>query len=158
MDQIEDKDNPACERLTINKDGEFCHEGVRITHPGTIAMLFNHLDLDRNGTYFVRVGREWAAVEVEDAPYVVKAVRERADGLVLILSDGRSERLGPDELEINEENVLYCRVKDRRFPARFSRPAYYQIATFIEPAEEGTFCLSFAGRKIPIRPRGGSGC
>ena len=142
----------VCQGLSINKDGEFCHEGVEITHPGTVSMLFKNFDRDESGTYFVQVGCEWAAVEVEAAPYVVKAVREQPDGLVLILSDGSQEMLGSDGLWISGENVLHCRVRNGKFPARFSRPAYYQIADHIEQSKGGAFVIRFAGQTLVIRP------
>jgi hypothetical protein len=33
---------------------------------------------------------------------------------------------------MEEGNILYCPVKDKKFYARFSRAAYYQIANHIE--------------------------
>jgi len=40
-----------------------------------------------------------------------------------------------NSLHTGENNVLYCRVKEGRFTARFSRKSYYQLAEFIEQSE-----------------------
>jgi hypothetical protein len=70
----------------------------------------------------------------------------------LFLSDETQEDLSPETLYVGMENVLYCSVKADTFPARFDRPAYYQLAQNIEEGEESYF-LRMNGKKyiIPIR-------
>jgi hypothetical protein len=43
-----------------------------------------------------------------------------------------------NSLHIGKDNVLYCRVKEGKFAARFSRNSYYQLAEFIEQSENGS--------------------
>jgi hypothetical protein len=53
---------------------------------------------------------------------------------------------------VGRENVLHCRIRDGAFPARFSRPAYYQIAQWIqEDPENGSFFIECDGKRYPIR-------
>jgi len=145
----------VAERLSIDKEGVFRHEGVEITHPGTLELFFRNLQCDGSG-YVVSVGDEWARVDVEDTPFVVKAIREGTDSLQAILNDGTQERVDPETLEIGMGNVLYCRVKAGRFPARFTRQAYYQIAAYIEPTEHEGFCLALPEGRFHIGQRVGT--
>ncbi len=70
---------------------------------------------------------------------MVKRVLEDEEGSVRIqLNDGSIEALNPQFLWIGEKNVPYTLVKDEKFHARFSRPAYYMLAEYIvsdEPDE-----------------------
>jgi len=69
--------------------------------------------------------------------------------LMLILSDETEEALAPDTLYVGNENVLYCEVKEKRFPARFLRSAYYQLAEHVVE-EDGTYVLPLNGKTYPI--------
>ncbi|HVO83919.1 MAG TPA: hypothetical protein VMU60_05795, partial [Syntrophobacteria bacterium] len=63
-----------------------------------------------------------------------------------------TEPLDPASLWVGEENVLYCIVKAEGLPARFLRPAYYQLAEFIqEDTARGGFYLPVGGRRYYIR-------
>jgi len=153
MSRVSQKALTADQALSIDKNGVFRHEGVEITHPGTLDLFFKSLESDEKGGYLVRVGREWAPVRVEDTPFAVRSVREYNDSLRIILNDGTEEKLESRTLEVGAENVLYCRVKDGRFPARFLRPAYYQIAQHIRPSETGGFDLVIAGKRFAVDSR-----
>ena len=61
------------------------------------------------------------------------------------------EHLDPATLWVGRRNVLYCRIREGRFPARFSRPAYYQIAEWIRENEEtGEFYMELEGNRYEI--------
>jgi hypothetical protein len=95
-------------------------------------------------------------MEVEDTPFVVRrAVFGKLDQtnrsrFILFLSDDGQEDLCPDTLYVGPDNVLYCKVKNRTFPARFHRPAYYQLTEYIEE-ENGKYFLPMNGEKYIIR-------
>jgi hypothetical protein len=56
-----------------------------------------------------------------------------------------------NSLYIGNDNVLYCRVKEGRFAARFSRKSYYQLAEFIEQSENGNnFFINLNGERYFI--------
>jgi hypothetical protein len=61
------------------------------------------------------------------------------------------EVLNPATLRVGNNNVLYAKVKSGRCLARFSRPAYYQLAEYIhEDAEAGQFYLEVNGERYPV--------
>ncbi|MGO9311457.1 MAG: hypothetical protein ACLQDI_01855 [Syntrophobacteraceae bacterium] len=62
-----------------------------------------------------------------------------------------SEVLDLDTLAVGRDNILYCKVLQRRFLARFSRPAYYQLAEFVREDDGGQdFYIELSGKKYPI--------
>ena len=82
---------------------------------------------------------------VEDTPFVVWRVhlengQEGAPSrFILWLSDDSREDLAPETVFVGNENVLYCRIKNGAFPARFSRAAYYQLGAHIEEDDRGYY-------------------
>ena len=143
----------------LDKEGRWFHEGVEITHKRTILLFARNLSKGSEGRYYIRVGKEQAAVEVEDAPFMIRSVtikeneRGLISGFLLSLNDGTEEYLDPHTLMILDDNVMYCSVKSGTERARFLRSAYYQICTQIGPGEkENQFVLSWMEEKIPIPP------
>ncbi len=140
-------------KLHIDKEGRWFQNGAEIIHPEIYRMFNQMLVKTNDGGYQVKMGREVCSVEVEDAPFVVKGVSEEDDGRIFIdLNDGSHEVLDQIEFWIGDENVPYCRVKNGEFHARFSRPAYYQLAKHIvSDADEKEFFFQLGGERIPIR-------
>ena len=136
--------------LFLDKEGRWFHEGVEITHRLTVELFSRSLQPDLTGGYKLVIGLEWAPVRVEDTPYVVRQVTFEADRAVLRLNDGTVEELAEATLRQNADNVLYCDVKECRFPARFLRPAYYQLMERLRECEGG-FAVDLRGRLWPIR-------
>jgi hypothetical protein len=123
--------------LRIDKDGRWFHEGVEIVRADIRNFFSQHLVRSDDGSYWVKIGNDMCPVTVEDAPFVVARVMKKPDrGLELLLNDGRAEPLEVGTLTISRSNVPYCRLSDG-LEARFSRPAYYQLAAFIEYDETG---------------------
>ncbi|MBI5605868.1 MAG: hypothetical protein HY879_21245 [Deltaproteobacteria bacterium] len=67
------------------------------------------------------------------------------------MNDDSQEELDPETVRINAESILYCQVKKGQFPARFLRPAYYQIAEYIDEEDTGGFVLLLNKKKYSIR-------
>ena len=143
---------PAGDRIAIDVDGDFRHDGVVVTHPGTVALFFRALEPDGIGGWRLRVGAESCPVEVEDAPLVVRSIEATPEAVVLVLSDGARETLDPATLRQGAGHVLYCAARGGAFPARFSRPAYYMLAELLEPADDGAFLLTVGGRAFRVVP------
>src|SRR5579871_4980242 len=123
-------------RISFRRDGNWYSDDERIDNP-RIAMLFSRsLRQDPDGRWFLQVAEERAPVTIEDTPYVVRAIEEEPDGVAIVLNDGAREPLDPETLEVGVENVLYCRVKEGRFRARFLRPAYYHLSSRFEARSE----------------------
>jgi len=111
------------------------------------------LEISPVGGYRIRLDREVCQVEVEDAPYVVVGIVDNVDGnLSLQLKDGASEVFDPETFWINDHNIPYSMVRNGEFPARFSRPAYYELAQRIVFDEETqSFSLVLNGKSWPVR-------
>jgi uncharacterized protein len=140
-------------KLFIDKDGRWYQNGVEMIHPGICTLFYGMLEKTWDGSYQVKMGAEICSVEVEDAPFVVTEVIDGDRGSIWIaLNDGSSETLNPEGFWIGAENVPYCRVKDGSLHARFSRPAYYQLANHIDSDDdEENFFLVVSGRKHPVK-------
>ena len=150
---------PPC-GIVIDKEGDWYYQGSRMYRADIVSHLCQHLRRDESsGLYIIQMGQQRCYLEVEDAPLVVTGVspREKREGstpkeLLLAIKHLESlESLDPQSLWVGEENVLYCRVKEERIPARFLRPAYYQLAEFIhEDREQGRFYLLVGGEQYYI--------
>jgi hypothetical protein len=96
-------------------------------------------------------------VEVADAPFVVVRVEIRPDAtqsLWLHLSDGSQEGLDPATLWLGPGGAPYCPVKDGRFRARFSVPAWLQLAERLEDDPGGERAtLVLGNRRILLARR-----
>jgi hypothetical protein len=127
---------PSCE-IKVDKEGTWYYKGCEIVQREIVRLFYQHLERDEDGRYVIHWRGERCYVEVEDTPFVVwetKLLGEK-DGtreVYLFLSDGTEEALNPKSLFIGPQSVPYCRVQNGRFLARFSRKAYYQLASIVE--------------------------
>lgn len=146
--------------LSMDEECNWYFDDKPIEHENTIRFLNENLDRHpEDGRLIVNAGNAWSYVRYADAPYLVKAIRDRKiDGgksperIELILSDGSLEDLDPATLTVGDRNVLYCRVKGGSEEARFSRQAYYQLAGHIRESGEN-FAVEVNGRLYPIGTR-----
>jgi hypothetical protein len=148
---ITENDLPPC-LITIDKDGRWYHKGAEMIHREIIRLFYDNMALDSRGRYVIEWRGQRCYVDVEDTAFVVRRVvrqgEEVGDGtdrFILSLSDDTQEELVPDTLYVGRDNVLYCSVKNRTFPARFTRAAYYQLAEYVEE-ENGKYYLPLNGR------------
>ena len=150
---MKDQDTPPC-FIFIDKEGGWFHKGAEMVHRDIVRFFYEHIGMDSLGRYVIRWGNERCYLDVEDTAFVIQRVRFEEDGGMqnfrLFLSDDTTENLNPETLFLGEENVLYCKVKQGSFPARFHRPAYYQLAEFVQE-DEGRFYLPLNGEKHFIR-------
>lgn len=150
---MNDRDIPPC-FIFIDKEGRWFHKGAEMVRRDIVRFFYERIGTDSLGRYVIRWGPEHCYLDVEDTPFVVRKVGFTEDGgtqnFRLVLSDDSTERLDPATLFVGRESVLYCKVKEGRFPARFLRPAYYQLAEFVQE-EKGGFYLPLNGEKHFIR-------
>lgn len=124
--------------IRIDKDGVWYYNGNEIFRDEIVRYFYQNLKRDEAGRYLIELDDDCCYLEVEDAPFVVRAVyrctgrTDNEDFFNLLLSDYSIEKLNPDSLWAGKDNVLYCSVKENTFVARFSRASYYQLANFIE--------------------------
>ena len=93
--------------------------------------LFSLLERDEKGRYILRLKNQRCYLEVEDTPFVVMRV-DKTHTFLITLNDETKEELDLNTLWVGDENVLYCKIREGKFEARFSRPAYYQLANYVE--------------------------
>jgi hypothetical protein len=121
--------------------------------------MIQSLEKTEDGIFIVHLNNQKCYLEVEDTPLVVQQVdliQEGPEGranIQLTLNDESREILDPETLRISSENVLYCAVRNGEFPARFLRPAYYQIAENISEDDSGEFNFILNNKKYPIRSK-----
>lgn len=149
-----ERDIPPCQ-IYIDREGKWFHKGAEMVHREIIRHFYENMDVDANGRYIIHLQGDTCYLEVEDTPFVVRrALFKGPEGngssrVILYLSDDRREDLSPATLHTGKGNVLYCRIRNGIFPARFSRAAYYQIADHIEE-EAGRYFLPLNGKKYFI--------
>ncbi|MGA9109475.1 MAG: hypothetical protein ACLPSL_08880 [Smithella sp.] len=144
--------------IKIDKDGIWYYNGAHMFRKEILSIFFQNLRIDECGRYVIELGPERCYLHVEDTAFVVAAVyktnlpcngREQID---ILLNDDSCEKLEANSLYTGDDNVLYCRVKEGRFTARFSRNSYYQLAEFIEQSENGAnFFINLNGEKYFIK-------
>ncbi|MGC9976839.1 MAG: DUF1285 domain-containing protein, partial [Syntrophales bacterium] len=143
--------------IRIDKDGVWYYNGNEIFRDEIVRYFYQNLKKDEAGRYLIELDDDCCYLEVEDAPFVVRAVyrctgrTDNEEFINLLLSDYSIEKLNPDSLWAGKDNVLYCSVKENAFVARFSRASYYQLANFIECGDnEDEYFIWLNGKHFPI--------
>jgi hypothetical protein len=137
--------------IRFGRDGRWYADGEPIANRRIADLFSRHVRRDPQGGYVLRIGPETASIVVEDTPYVVIGTRKgRGGGIEIELNDGSVEALDADSLRLGPDDVLYCRVKKGAERARFLRPAFHQVARYIEETRPGIFVLRLGGRAHPI--------
>ncbi len=126
--------------IRIDREGHWFYNGRQIIHPSVLSVFNDGLFLGEDNNYYLKVDDDIARIEVEDTPFVVGRVRPieqegTVSGFMIGLSDGTEERLDLQTLEINRDNIPYCRVR-KGMSARFCSQAYYMLAEYIEYDED----------------------
>jgi hypothetical protein len=143
--------------IKIDKEGIWYYRGAHMFRKEILCVFFEHLQIDECGKYLIELNEERYYIDVEDTAFVVGAVNKTKnpencrDQIDVLLNDDSCEKLEVNSLCVGKDNVLYCRVKEGRFTARFSRNSYYQLAEFIEQAEsKNNFFIKLNGEKYFI--------
>ena len=139
-------------KISFGKDGWWYANDERIQNRRINLLFSQHLRRTPNNDYEIAIGWDRVTVVIDDAPFVITRVTvDPKQQLILRLNDESEELLDPTTLSIGKDNVLYCRVKGGEHPARFLRPAYYQLAAHIQGDTEGnTFFLQLGDTTYPI--------
>lgn len=154
MTEKEITDLPPC-LIFIDKEGCWYHKGVEMIRRDFIRLFYENMEMDSQNLYIINWGGKRCYVDVEDTAFVVRnvAYQDATGGndarFLLSLSDDSQEDLAPETLYVGKDNVLYCRVKNAAFPARFNRAAYYRLAMHVEE-ENNVFYLPLNGKRYKI--------
>ena len=156
--QTEDREKvPSC-NMFVDKEGRWFHKGAPIIHSALIALFYQCLDVNEEGDYLIRLHGQVCRLDVEDTPFVIVrtdfvagASPGEKDCLLLRLIDDTEEALDPETLFVGADHVMYCRIRDGKFRARFLRSSYYQLAEHIDhEPETGKYFLLLNTRKYYI--------
>lgn len=148
------QDLKPCE-IRIDAEGEWYHRGNRIIRREILELLYEKLDRLPGGEFVLAEGPEHCVLDVADVPFVISRVdletKNGKERIALRLKHlSRRETLDPKTLRVGKDNVLYCRVRGGRFTARFSRPAYYQMAEFVKEAPGEEYYIELNGVRYPL--------
>jgi len=144
--------------IKIDKDGIWYYHGAHMFRKDILSIFFENLKVNECGKYRIELNGESCLLDVEDTAFVVTTVYKNRqapdaeDYIYILLTDDTLEKLNLNTLYIGNNDVLYCRVKNGKFSARFSRKSYYQLAEFIEQEEKrNCFFISWNGEKYFIK-------
>jgi len=151
-------EEPRPSGILVDANGDWFHYGNRIFRPEILETLYSKLDQMPTGQFVLADPAGPCPIDVADTPFVVSRVDIDTDGsgreriVICMKNIPRAEVLDLDTLAVGRDNILYCRVLQRRFLARFSRPAYYQLTEFVREDDGGQdFYIELNREKYPIR-------
>jgi len=134
--------------LRLDREGRFWHRGDLLEHARTLAALHRGLHRAEDGRWAVRIGPEWAYVDVEDAGRFVRRIEPRAGTLRAQLATGEWVDVDPSTLASGAEDALYVRTSDGE-RARLTRAAQLSLADHLRE-DAGAFFLDVGGRRQHI--------
>ena len=71
-----DKDIPPCD-IRIDKEGVWYYKGNEIFRDEIVRFFYQNLKKDETGRYLIELDDDRCYLEVEDAPFVVRAIYKR---------------------------------------------------------------------------------
>ena len=134
--------------LRLDREGQFWHRSDRLEHARTLAALHRGLHRAEDGRWAVRIGPEWAYVEVEDAGRFVRRIEPRGRALRAQLATGDWVEVDPATLAAGANDALYLRTPEGE-RARLTRAAQLSLADFLRE-QGGAFYLELEGRRDRI--------
>jgi len=142
-------------RISFKKDGRWFCDGEEIRNRAIVRLYSRAMQIRPDGTATLELGEDRAEVDVEDTPWVVTRIDGDPDrGFTVTLNDETQEPLALDSLRVGAADVLYCRIKQGRHPARVLRPAYYDLARHAVPTGDGRVVLAAGGHEVVLAAEG----
>jgi hypothetical protein len=144
--------------IKIDKEGIWYYRGAHMFRKDILCIFFENLKVNDCGQYFIELNEEICYLDVEDTAFVItsvyktKAPSNGPEQIEVLVSDDGREKLDLSTLAVGPENIIYCRIKDGKFAARFTRKSYYQLAEFIEQDDvDNTFYIVLNEQKYLIK-------
>lgn len=136
----------------IDAEGAIWHEGTEFDDSDLLNFFMKNLEQLPDGRYHAVCQGEECYLTCEDVPYVVQEIEFQAGKVELIFPGGYRELLDPGTLSVGVKNVLYCRVRKGRFPARFNRKSYLELAKAIKfDPKAKSYYLTVDNKKYTIK-------
>ena len=137
--------------IRLAGDGKWYADGEPIRNKRISRLFSRSIRRSDRGGFELQVGDERAEIIVEDTPYFVTSVDIGESNIEIVLNDETRETLDIGSLEISEQNVSYCRVKNGSERARFLRAAHYILAELVRESADGGFEIRFGSHVYPLR-------
>lgn len=144
----------------IDSDGHLWHEGAEFDDPEVLNLFMKKMERLQDdkvvpegcGQYHVFCQGEECLITAEDVPYVVQDVEVHAREVHLTFPGGYVETLDPSTLFVGPHNVLYAKVRNGEFTARFNRKSYFTLAKHIQyDSHKDVFYLTVDDQRYPIK-------
>lgn len=140
-------------RIRFGKDGRWYCDGEPIANAAICRLYARTMTVGADGRARLELGEDRAEVEIEDTPWVVRAVEgDAADGFAVVLNDDSREPLDVGSLRLGPDHVPYCRVKGGRVEARFLRTAWYELMRHAESRPDGACVLRAGPHQVALGP------
>jgi hypothetical protein len=137
--------------IRLDAEGRWWHDGEVVEHPRIIESFNQGLAPTDDGRFRLQLGNDWCFVDVEDAAYRVLAIDEaEGDRLSIRLTDRTAELLEISTLRVDPGGVLFCKVKQGRAKARFTREAQFSLGSLIHDVD-GQLVLRVGAKSYPLR-------
>src|SRR5262245_42254867 len=118
------------EELVLSLNGVWLSNGEEVTHEETVRAFHRHLGKDEDG-WFIRIGRDFKRVRVEDTAYFVTRIEGApAQGYRVFLSNGATEPLNAQTLNYRPGRLV-CRLRSGD-EAKFLSVPYVELLKHLE--------------------------
>ncbi|HWE23150.1 MAG TPA: hypothetical protein VG496_04335 [Myxococcales bacterium] len=134
--------------LRLDREGRFWHRGDLLEHARTVAALHRGIHRSDDGRWAVRIGPEWAYLDVEDAARFVRRIEVRGGAMRAQLAEGEWVEIDPATFASGADDALYARTPEGE-RARLTRAAQLSLSDHIHE-DAGRFSLELSGRRYAI--------
>lgn len=136
----------------IDSDGHLWHEGTEFDDPEFLKFFMQNMEETKDGSFRVLCQGEECRITAEDVPYVITDLKISPRSIELIFPGGYAEPLDPSTFFVGGLNVLYCKVRQGAFVARFSRRSYLEIAKLVKfDSKKKIYFVTIDNNQFPIK-------
>ncbi|MBX2812469.1 MAG: DUF1285 domain-containing protein [Myxococcales bacterium] len=123
---------------SIRRDaqGTWYHDGDPVTNTAVARAFDAWVDIAEDGRCILHNSVNWAYVEIDGPPIFIHRAWTVSQGLELKLSDGQLELLDMDTVYRDVGGRLYCRVREGRLLAGFTRQAMLDLIPILDGDEQ----------------------
>jgi hypothetical protein len=135
--------------MRIAADGQWFHEGTRITRPELVRLFAGLLKREDSGHVLV-TPVEKLTIIVEDAPFIAVSVAREGERIVFTTNVGDRVALDGEHALRVAGDVPYVHVRGG-LEAKVARSAWYHLAEMAED-HDGCMGVTSAGLFFPLGP------
>lgn len=124
MDEIKD--------ITIGKNGKWYFGQAEMFRRNILNILAVNLDRQDDGSYCIRLGKDFSTIRVEDVPFLASGIIDGDDGTLTLVFHDLQKYVLDKEIKLTlKGDVPYI---DFRWPAdtRLSRGVYWKLSEYFD--------------------------